>query len=307
VAMDIVNNCNLRCPFCVYDYARVHRTQLMTEATFRSALRLLPFVTDGNFWLSCLHEATLHPRLLDFIAMVPPEYRRKLFYTTNLAKRMPPAYFQAIAASGMHHLNISLESLDPALYERLRDGARHAIFAANWDQLLAAFQASPAPPPPLRYNIMAYRSNLREIPGLVATLLADKRAWQVEVRHTYDVKSIPPAFRVAEFLTTPEWAWLGEQLRGYSPERLVYLPPPDGVGYAGDGRFNPPPEDDAPGAPPEGFEAVPRPFAISMSWDGALRVYGEQPRGPGQPPRHTNYLMTNIRSLPDPMRLLLAL
>ena len=56
IALDITDNCNLRCPFCVVDYADVRRTNLMSEATFRSALRLIPYVTAGNFWLSCLHE-----------------------------------------------------------------------------------------------------------------------------------------------------------------------------------------------------------------------------------------------------------
>src|ERR1035437_6809285 len=93
VALDVVDNCNLRCPFCVVDYAGVRRTNMMSEATFRSALRLIPYVTTGNFWLSCLHEATLHPRLLDFIRLVPDAYRDKLFYTTNLARRMPPDTF----------------------------------------------------------------------------------------------------------------------------------------------------------------------------------------------------------------------
>jgi sulfatase maturation enzyme AslB (radical SAM superfamily) len=33
IIMDLVDNCNLRCPFCVYDYAKTHTTHVMTEAT----------------------------------------------------------------------------------------------------------------------------------------------------------------------------------------------------------------------------------------------------------------------------------
>jgi hypothetical protein len=40
-----------------------------------------------------------------------------LFCTTNLAKRMPDAYFQMLASSGMHHVNISNKPLDLAIYE----------------------------------------------------------------------------------------------------------------------------------------------------------------------------------------------
>jgi len=303
IALDIVDNCNLRCPFCVYDYAGTHRTHFMSDAVFDRALGLIPFVTDGNFWLSCLHEATLHPRLLDFIARVPAGYRHKLFFTTNLAKRMSPVYFAAIAASGMHHLNISVESLDAGIYERMRKGARHAVFQANWDLLLAAVATGPAPPR-LRYNVMAYRSNLREIPGLIRTLLDEKQAWQVEIRHTYDEPHIPPAFRDAEFLTTAEWAWLAAELQGLPPDRVVLLLPPGGVGYA------PRSSEVSPSADIRTSSAarvIPRPFNISMSWDGSMRVYGEEPRGPGEPPAHVNHVSVNIMDLADPLGFLLSL
>jgi MoaA/NifB/PqqE/SkfB family radical SAM enzyme len=324
IAMDIVNNCNLRCPFCVYDYSNTRATKFMTDATFDAALRLIPYVTDGNFWLSCLHEATLHPRLMEFIARVPARYRRKLFYTTNLAKRMSLEYFAFLADSGMHHLNISVESFDPAIYERMREGARHRIFMENWEKLLTAFAAGRAPPR-LRYNLMAYRSNLREIPGMIETLLRDKMAWQVEIRHTYDEPHIPPEFRDGEFLTTAEWAWLADALKDHSPETVVLLLPPGGVGYDGSetatrapaGKPSAPkmtepagPEalpDEFISAPGGKYDRIPRPLNLSMDWDGTLRVYGEEPRGPGQPPTHVNYMMTNILYLRDPVRMLLAL
>jgi hypothetical protein len=337
LAMDIVNNCNLRCPFCVYDYTNTRATRFMDDATFDSALRLIPYVTDGNFWLSCLHEATLHPRLIEFIDRVPAEHRHKLFYTTNLAKRMPDSYFAFLAQSGMHHLNVSVESMDPAIYERMRKGARHRIFLENWAKLLACFSASAAPPR-LRYNLMAYRSNLREIPALVETLRRDKMAWQVEVRHTFDEPHIPGAFRDSEFLTSDEWSWLAGQLAGYSKDEVLLLLPPGGVGYdrdlatvnaaaahpvppqplaltdAGavdaendDSELSPAPGNAGQLGRGEAYKRIPRPLNLSMDWDGTMRVYGEEPRGPGEAPTHVNYLMTNIRYLKDPLRFLLAL
>lgn len=329
VALDVVDNCNLRCPFCVVDYADVHRTNLMSEETFRSALRLIPYVTAGNFWLSCLHEPSLHPGLLDFIRMVPDAWRDKLFFTTNLAKRMPRDYFDALAASGMHHLNVSLESQDPALYERLRKGARFHIFQANSELLLAAFAAA-RHPPRLRYNIMAYRSNLAEIPGLVETLLAERMAWQVEIRHTFDELHIPQAFRDAEYLTTAEWAGLAERLAGYDPQRVLLLAPPGGIGYVpGSGPAAPPdpallaeageamPVGRVPITPsgalvpitaPTGrYKRIPRPLGIAMDWTGTLRVYGGEVRGAGTQPILVNYLVTNIRYIGDPLRFIMSL
>jgi hypothetical protein len=307
IALDLVDNCNLRCPFCVYDYAQTNRTHFMSDELFDRALQLIPFVTEGNFWLSCLHEATLHPRLLQFIERVPAEYRHKLFYTTNLAKRMPPSYFAAIASAGLHHLNISLESLEPNLYERMRKGARFEIFQSNWANLLTACSNGSAPPR-LRYNIMAYRSNLAGIRDLVRLLLDEKRAWQVEIRHTYDEPHIAADFRDREFLSTAEWGWLAAQLSEHPSDRVVLLLPPGGVGHDTIMAAEPAAALELPMSAGETRRpSIPKPLNISMSWDGGLRVYGEEPRGPGQPPAHVNYVTTNIAYLDDPVRFLLAL
>jgi molybdenum cofactor biosynthesis enzyme MoaA len=321
LALDLTDNCNLRCPFCVVDYTDVRRTNLMSEATFRSALRLIPYVTTGNFWLSCLHEPTMHPRLVEFIRMVPQAWRDKLIFTTNLARRMPREYFAFLAHSGMHHLNVSLESLDPTLYERLRKGARHRIFAANWELLLASFAAGRAPPR-LRYNVMAYRSNLAEIPTLVETLLTRGLAWQVEIRHTFDEEHIPQAFRDSEYLTTEEWAWLADRLAGHDPARVVLLAPPGGIGYTpGSVAADPATDDKAVGrvpitpsgalvpitAPTGRYQRIPRPLAIAMEWTGTLRIYGGEVRGAGTRPIVVNYLVTNIGYIGDPLAFLMSL
>jgi wyosine [tRNA(Phe)-imidazoG37] synthetase (radical SAM superfamily) len=306
IAMDIVNNCNLRCPFCTYDYSHTNRTEFMTEETFDSVLRLIPYVTDGNFWLSCLHEATLHPKMLDFIARVPPEYRRKLFFTTNIAKRLPLSFFEELAACGMNHLNVSLESLDPAIYERMRKGARFPIFMENWDKLLDAFRRANNPPR-LRYNIMAYRSNLKEIPQLAEFLLREKRGAQIEIRNTFDGPQIQQWFRDEEFLSTEEWAWLADACAHFSPSDVLLLLPPGGVGYSGEEFVPPPPPSGPPGYVEITPGPIPRPIHINMSWKGMLLAYSEKPRQPGEPPKHYNYLYQDVKTLEDPLRTMLSL
>jgi len=327
VAMDIVNNCNLRCPFCVYDYSSTRETRVMSTAVFDAALSLIPYVTDGNFWLSCLHEPTLHPNLLDFIGRVPPEYRHKLIYTTNLARRMPQAYFDVLADAGIHHLTVSLESLEPGLYERMRAGARHRIFAANWEMLLASLPRGNAPPK-LRYNILAFRSNLGEIPSTVEILLAEKQASQVEIRYTFDERHIPQSFRDREFLGSAEWAWLADQLARYPADRVLLLPPPGGVSHDGGPSAPGPSHEDAAQpanvgqttcrpAPPKPIATaspvsitsrrVPRSLYARVQWDGALEAYGTEIPAPGLPPGPVNYLVANIAQLDDPVRTLLSL
>jgi len=312
VALDIVDNCNLRCPFCVFDHAPVHRTNRMDAAVFRSALRLLPYVTDGNFWLSCLHEPTLHPGLLGLIEMVPAVWRRRLMFTTNLAKRLPAETFAAIADSGMFKLNVSLESLQPDIYERMRKGARHPIFMANWDALLAALAAGRAPPR-LRYNVMAYRSNRDEIPRLVRTLIEERLAWQVEIRATFDEPHIPEAFRAAEYLDAADWRWLRRTLAGWPADRVMLLAPRDEHAPAATrSRRQSPGEGPSgcrPGTEPDvstASRAPLRPYNLRMDWTGQMFVYGQTGTG-GDQPEHHLYASAMIQELDDPLAWLLAL
>ncbi len=303
IALDIVNNCNLRCPFCVYDYEGVNKTEFMTDATFDAFAKLIPYVRDGNFWLSCLHEATMHPKLLEFIGRVPLEYRRKIFFTTNLAKRMPEEYFAFLASSGISHVNISIESMEPALYERMRKGARHPIFLQNWEKLLRHFAAVPNPPK-LRYNIMAYRSNLEEIPGLIRLLREEKNAYQIEVRHTFSQSHIPLDFQKTEFMTSAEWKQLEEGLKEFPPTEVLQLWPPDGSGI-----------EVIKEKPPEGVKekndiekisikglrrlGIPRPFNLQASWDGSVKAYTEA--------LLITYFKGNINKMKDPLKELLSL
>ena len=272
IALDVVDNCNLRCPFCLFDYTGVNRTNAMDPAAFASTLRLAPLTTLGNFWLSCLHEPTLHPQFEALLDGIPQEQRRKVFYTTNLAKRMPQSYYELLAGSGLHNLNISIESFDPAIYERMRKGAKHRIFSANWDIMLDAFARGSAPPK-VRYIMMAYRSNLAELPTLVRRLREEKQAWQVEVRFTYPEPHIPAAFCEAEFLEDADWAWLREQFAGYDPNEVILIAPP--AEAAGAGVPDPAgvaPVDAEPVVVVSEPQAKPRSVEMRITWDGKVRV-----------------------------------
>jgi len=226
IAMDIVDNCNLRCPFCLFDHAPVHKTTVMSDEIFAAALKWLPYVGPEGLWMSCLHEPTMHPKLVEFINRIPREYRNRMHYTTNLSRRMPEVYWETLANSGLSNLNVSIESRDPAIYEKMRKGAKHRIFMENWDKLLAAFAKGSAPPP-LRYVCMAYKSNVREIPSLIEYLRTERRAWKVEIRDTFDVPWIPQEFRDTEYLDRPEWEWLRDQLAHYDPTEVTLSLPPD--------------------------------------------------------------------------------
>jgi hypothetical protein len=61
IAADVVNNCNLRCPFCLVDYTRIRTTEVMSDEVFDKAIQFAELASEGSFLLSCLHEPTLHP------------------------------------------------------------------------------------------------------------------------------------------------------------------------------------------------------------------------------------------------------
>ncbi|MEJ0046997.1 MAG: radical SAM protein [Rhodospirillales bacterium] len=279
-AMDIVDNCNLRCPFCVWDYSSTFTTNTMDDATFEAAMRLMPFTRDSNFWLSCLHEPTLHPRFSDYLAMVPAALRKRVFFTSNFAKRMPPEYFMALANGGFGTVNVSIESLDPAIYERMRKGARHRIFMANWDALMAAFAVGQAPPF-LRYIVMVYKSNLAEIPALVEHLLGARRADEIQLRFTFDMPHIPKEFRDAEYVDDAAWDWLAEAVGHHPPGRVQVIRPPPKEAPGGAGVV------------------LPGRFECKMSWDGTLKVhrYWAVPFSTsGEPP----VSVVNVKDIGDP-------
>jgi molybdenum cofactor biosynthesis enzyme MoaA len=275
-AMDIVNNCNLRCPFCLFDYSDTKSTRFMSDETFDAAIRLLPLVRDAGFWLSCLHEPSLHPKFQQFIERIPRQWRSKIMFTTNLAKRMPDSYFAALADSGVFHINVSIESMDPPIYEKFRKGARWPIFKENWDRMVRAWKAHENPPH-LRYIMMAYKSNLREIPSLIKYLREERCAWQVEIRYTFDLDHIPESFRRSEYLESEDWAWLAEQLADYPIEEVILTAPWEAP-KALEAALEPAPEvvlaAAEPEAPPEETEQEypTLPLNLHVKWDGRFAI-----------------------------------
>jgi MoaA/NifB/PqqE/SkfB family radical SAM enzyme len=279
-AMDIVDNCNLRCPFCVMDYSKTFTTNVMDDATFAAAMRLMPYTLDSSFWLSCLHEPTLHPRFTEYLEMVPAALRRKVFFTSNFAKKMPAEYFCTLASGGFGTLNISIESRDPAIYERMRKGARFRIFMANWDALVAAFAQGKARPY-LRYIVMVYKSNLAEIPALVDYLVSERGANEIQLRFTFDMPHIPQEFRDAEYVDDADWDWLAAAVAHHPPRKVQVIRPPAAEAPGGAGVI------------------LPGRYELQMSYDGTLKVrrfWAVPFANSGEPP----VAVVNVNDIADP-------
>ena len=183
LAGDIVNQCNLRCPFCIVDYTNVSSLKLMSRETYDRLLELLPITTRGNFWLSCLHEPTLHPQFVNFIEAVPEVYRDRISFTTNLSRRVYDDMLSRLAHSGVHQIRVSLDSLDPEIFSELRKKAKFDVFRRNLLDLSAALEESRSRPS-LHFVTMALKDNYREIADLIR-FGRDLGADSHEVRYIY--------------------------------------------------------------------------------------------------------------------------
>ena len=192
VAGDIVNNCNLRCPFCLVDYTNIRRLSLMPVDLFRRTIEFLPHVARGHMWLSCLHEPTLHPQFIDIIESVPAELRDRISFTTNFARRLSDEVLERLAASGVAQVRVSFDTDDPALFRALRVGARWEVFEDNLKRFRAILAKHPSRPS-LHFITMAFRDNAEEVPGLV------QRGVEIYGGDTHEVRFIYYFPHVAEW------------------------------------------------------------------------------------------------------------
>lgn len=290
-AGDIVDNCNLRCPFCLVDYTNVRTTNRMTEETFRKWIDIMPLVQDGSFFISCLHEPTLHPRLIDFVEMIPDHLRRKIFFTTNLCKPMKDDQLERLANSGIHHINVSMDTLDPDLFGVLRKGGRAHIFMNNLERFVAACKGSNRAPT-LRYITMAYKTNIDEVPGMVRRAFEEFNAERHEVRYTFNVRHITEEFRQEHFLSREDWVRLKDELDAMPYDIDIVLPPDDyEKAHARSVNYWEMPDE-------EGFPAIEpdRPIALRAAWDGEIRLR-----------KREQHFMVNVNILRDPKAFFAAL
>ncbi len=204
VAIDIVDNCNLRCPFCLYDYANTKTTHRMNEEVFRKILKLIPHVPRGEFWLSCLHEPSMHPQFLDFLELVPEEFRKKVFFTSNFARKQKDEYFHRLADTNIQHINISVDSVNPELYPILRKGSKLDVLFANLEKLHDACSKNPRSPN-IRFITMVFKSNFDEIPEIVKMCSERFGASEHELRYPYKLPHITDEFRENHFLENHRW------------------------------------------------------------------------------------------------------
>ncbi len=224
IAMDITSNCNLRCLFCFNDFSSVRGNVLMDEETYEKALTLLPLANEEKFLISCLYEPTLHPDFAKYLKKVPEGHRGKVIFTTNLAKRMSDDFFRELSEIRIHHINISLDSFDPAVFERLRRGAKFDIFMDNLERLTNIFSNN-STHPPLRYITTVLKSNINEVPEILERCHRKYTAYESEFRPPWTVP-VNREFLMQEYVSPEEWREVDRKLMHLGYRYHAYVFPP---------------------------------------------------------------------------------
>lgn len=211
IAGDIVNNCNLRCPFCVTDYQLTRGTKIMDRQTFEKSLALLPYVPNGMFWLSCMHEPTMHSELASYIELIPLKQRKKISFTTNLCKKLDDHLLKTIAFSGINNVRISIDSFDPNTFSKLRKGGKLDVFLNNLERFSEFIATSPTPPK-IHYITMAFNDNLDEIEALIEKCKSILEPARHEIRFMFYV---PHAAEWGEqnILSNEKWGQLKRKIQ----------------------------------------------------------------------------------------------
>jgi molybdenum cofactor biosynthesis enzyme MoaA len=185
----------------------------MSQETFSKLIELMPLTQNEGFLFSCLFEPTIHPNFIPFLQQIPALGREKVFFTTNLAKRLPQEMFYELSQVNIHHINVSLDSLDPAIYEDLRGGAKFDTFMYNLENLVSVFGKYPKAPR-IRYITMVFKQNLNEVVDLVSVCHKRYLADLHEVRTPFNItlSHMDEEWIKKSIISRKEWDELGKEL-----------------------------------------------------------------------------------------------
>jgi len=234
IAADITNDCNIRCPFCFSTFGapRVN----MTPDHFVKALSLTPLVAEGMFLISCAFEPTIHPEFNSMLDLISPHLGSRAILTTNLLAPDPDTIHR-LAELPIHHLNVSVDSLEAQSYESLRRGGRFERFEENLHRLCDCRKISSRPVPMFGISVVTRRN--RPFLKDMGYRLADLGFVLHEVRDLFLDSATPARWKSDSILTDEDWDGLMEELSDASP--ILQITPPLRLfeRYAGHPRLNP--------------------------------------------------------------------
>ena len=265
IATDITSNCNLRCPFCANDFSNIKGNTLMTESTLDKVLTLLPLASPSSYLFSCAFEPTLHPEFVSYLEKIKEEHAPKVFFTTNLAKKISDDEIERLSRLKIAFINISLDSFVPKTFEEMRCGAKFSIFIDNLERFVSIFEMEPNAPR-IRFTTVVLQSNVDEISDIVEKNFEQYHPFGHQVRFIYEGYHYSKEWKQKNLISNDDWAKLIEQCAKSSYSYNVTPPPAqyfpdDNAAYSKIAKKVIPPTP---------------PFGLSISSDGTVFIYGQE-------------------------------
>jgi radical SAM protein with 4Fe4S-binding SPASM domain len=196
VQIEPVGQCNLRCQMCAIQFRKDGPPHgPLAFLAFDDFKRLVEGFGDiDELQLQGLGEPTMHPRFFEMVAWASARGIR-VSTNSNLTLWSERRARQCVE-SGLAALHVSLDAATPALYERIRRGARFAKVIRNLRRVMDARRAL-ASPLHVRVVTVLMRQNLHELPALVRLASAEgvDDMFVQYLCHDFEETSLPDAYR----------------------------------------------------------------------------------------------------------------
>lgn len=163
VYVDTTNDCNLRCRMCHFSLPEFSRREprRMTPEQFERIGREL-FGAARTMYLSAACEPLTHPRFREILAVASRSGVPDLRVLTN-GVLLTPELAEALLSSGLSSLQVSVDGVRAATYERIRRGARFERLVSAL-RLLAERKRRIGGSTQVQLNVTLMRANLDELP-----------------------------------------------------------------------------------------------------------------------------------------------
>jgi len=134
--IEVTNRCNLRCTFC--DKLPLLNKDQIGDMSFELYKKIIDEGCEKGLSavkLSYRGEPLLHPQVVKMVAYAKQRDILDVYFNTNamlLTKEMSLSFIYA----GLDRISISVEGIDPVVFERERKGANFARILQNIDTLI---------------------------------------------------------------------------------------------------------------------------------------------------------------------------
>jgi len=167
LVLDTTNKCNLRCVMCHFSQEEIIRAKLVQwpqEAFDLLEFDVLPFVSHAV--LSAGTEPLMWKRFPELLECCRRAEVPTFEMITN-GLLLTPALAEAIVASGMTCVQLSLEGASKEMYESVRVGGTFERFLAGVEMLREAKARANSTLPELQFNVTLMKRNLHALEDIV--------------------------------------------------------------------------------------------------------------------------------------------